>query len=286
MDHTLWTAQVESFDQFKAYQEHLGRNDRADVEREFAPKDRESTLVPGYCGLCRIDTEFLVDYQYSASSSDDLPLPNYRERLLCTHCHLNMRMRGTLHFFRDRLKEDGREAIYATEQVGPLFRSLSDEHRTVIGSEFLTDGTGAGEVNQSGIRHEDIVNLSFDSASLDYVLSFDVIEHVEDYRRGLREFYRCLRPGGSCLLTAPFDLGAESHLERARTVDGRLEHLLPPEYHGDPLDGSGILCFRTFGWQLLDDLRDVGFRSVVNHFYWSRSLGYFGGMPSLIVATK
>ena len=88
------------------------------------------------------------------------------------------------------------------------------------------------------------------------------------------------------MLTAPFDLEAESHLERARTRDGKVGHLLPPQYHGDPLDGGGILSSAPLVGKPSTRLRDVGFNRVVNHFYWSRPLGYVGGMPSLIVATK
>ena len=40
--------------------------------------------------------------------------------------------------------------------------------------------------------------------------------------------------------------------------DGRIEHLQPPEYHGDPL-GGGVLCFHHFGWDLLEALREAGF---------------------------
>ena len=52
--------------------------------------------------------------------------------------------------------------------------------------------------------------------------------------------------------------------------DGTIEHLHPPEYHGDPLDPGGCLCFHHFGWDLLDLLRDAGFRSVTAYSVWSR----------------
>jgi hypothetical protein len=38
--------------------------------------------------------------------------------------------------------------------------------------------------------------------------------------------------------------------------------LLEPEYHGDPLSSDGILCFYHFGWDLLEEFRRCGFRSV------------------------
>jgi len=40
-------------------------------------------------------------------------------------------------------------------------------------------------------------------ASLDLVLAIDIIEHVEDDRRALREIARVLAPGGNALITVP-----------------------------------------------------------------------------------
>lgn len=156
----------------------------------------------------------------------------------------------------------------------------------MIGSEYLRDGTQAGKKNSAGTRHEDGTSLTFDSESFDFVLSFDVLEHIPDYKSALLEIYRCLRPGGALILTVPFSLGSATNIERARIVNGQIEHLLPPEYHGDILDDGGALCFRHFGWELCDVLRECGFADAALHFYWSRELCLLGGWPFLIMATK
>ena len=44
--------------------------------------------------------------------------------------------------------------------------------------------------------------------------------------------------------------------------DGTVVHHSPPEYHGDPLRPAGALAFYHFGWKLLDEIRQVGFRRV------------------------
>ena len=51
---------------------------------------------------------------------------------------------------------------------------------------------------------------------------------------------------------------------------GTISHLLPPEYHADPL------CFYHFGWDLLDALRSLGFRDTLALIYWTGELGYLG----------
>jgi hypothetical protein len=68
-------------------------------------------------------------------------------------------------------------------------------------------------------------------------------------------------------------------------TDGSIEHLLPPEYHGDSTSAKGVLCFHHFGWDLLENLRSVGFSSAAVYLYWSCRRGYMGG-THLMCATK
>ena len=57
-------------------------------------------------------------------------------------------------------------------------------------------------------------------------------------------------------------------------ADGTIRHLLEPEYHGDPLNDDGVLCFYHFGWDLLDALRDAGFARAEIVFAWDPHYGY------------
>ena len=89
------------------------------------------------------------------------------------------------------------------------------------------------------------------------------------------------------VFTVPFSHGSADHIVRARMgADGAVEHLLPPEYHGNPLTTAGCLCFYHFGWKMLDELRRIGFVEAKAHFYWSQELGYLGGDQLLFLATK
>ncbi|HRQ65125.1 MAG TPA: methyltransferase domain-containing protein [Xanthomonadaceae bacterium] len=171
--------------------------------------------------------------------------------------------------------------IYVTEQVTPLYSWLAERFEHAVGSEFVGPEMSAGQLCPLGgrdVRHEDVTQLSFDSASIDHLLSFDVLEHVPDYRRALKEFARCIRHGGTLLLSAPFDMQSP-HIERRARVgaDGTIEHLTTPQYHGDPMNPDlGVLCYHTFGWSLLDELREVGFEDVRLLMVWSPERGYLG----------
>ena len=95
-----------------------------------------------------------------------------------------------------------------------------------------------------------------------------------------------MRPGGQLIFTVPFT-GAPDTLVRARVMpDGTISHLLPPEYHADPLTVDGCLCFYHFGWDLLDTLRSLGFVDVRALVYWSREYGYISGDPQMIFAAR
>lgn len=70
---------------------------------------------------------------------------------------------------------------------------------------------------------------------------------------------------------------AAVHLLRARLRDdGTVEHLVPPEYHGDPVRQAGCLAFHTFGWELLEEMRAAGFADVAAWQAWSPACGYLG----------
>lgn len=283
----LWTAKVNGHDEFASYFGHLAGvvPAREKFERSLLPEQVHSTMVAGYCGVCKRHSLFLLDRYFAHEQPDGEVVPNYRERLECQHCRLNTRMRGALQFLEEQgARSDS--AIYATEQISSLFRALASRYSHLVGSEYLRDGTAPGQSNAEGTRHEDGTALTFADDSFDYLLSFDVLEHIPDYMQALREMVRCLRPGGKLILTVPFAIDAPQHIERARIVNGEIEHILPPEYHGDILDDGGALCFRHFGWNLCEELRAAGFSDAALHFYWSRELCLLGGWPFLIVATK
>ena len=110
---------------------------------------------------------------------------------------------------------------------------------------------------------------------------------MPDYLSALAECYRCLAPNGCLVLSLPFRFNDQETVVRAQlTESGEIKHLKPPEYHGDPMSGDGVLCFYEFGWQLLDELRDIGFSKVWATNYWSTEKGYLGFGNMVFVAKK
>ncbi len=64
-------------------------------------------------------------------------------------------------------------------------------------------------VDIANLNHEP---LPYPDASFDVVTATEVIEHLEDFRRVVREIYRVLKPGGVCILSTPNILNLNSRL--------------------------------------------------------------------------
>jgi len=135
----------------------------------------------------------------------------------------------------------------------------------LIGCEYLGDTVPAGAlVEKAGIavRSENMMAFALESDALDIVMHFDVLEHVPDWRLGLRECWRVLRPGGIMLFTTPFYDGLERNIVRADWQEGKIRYLLPAAYHGNPLSSEGSLVYIHPSWEVFECLTSIGFGSV------------------------
>ena len=246
-------------------------DDRAVVELLASP----TQVLDGHCVVCDASARFHRTRSDAATGS-------LRESLRCARCGANARQRAAAAVLLDALPtERGASAarVYLTEQSGRFYRALRRRLPSLVGSEYASSRLRRLRLQGWLLRHglferlrfADVTSLPGDGKSggrsggtfwdgaFDAVVSLDVLEHVPDFRAALREFARVLRPGGRLVLTVPFHADAASTETVARIAgDGRVEHLQPPEYHGDPL-GGGVLCFHHFGWDLLDALREAGF---------------------------
>jgi len=87
--------------------------------------------------------------------------------------------------------------------VGMYVEHLAEFGGTIVGLEYDFERAA-----QAGQRSERIVNaageqLPFPAESFDLILSHEVIEHVQDDARAVREMVRALRPGGRLVLFCP-----------------------------------------------------------------------------------
>jgi SAM-dependent methyltransferase len=165
--------------------------------------------------------------------------------------------------------------------TGALLRYLQRHCRSVSTSEYL-EGVVPGS-SRNGVRCEDVQHLSYAEGSFDLCTSTEVFEHVPDDRAGLRELHRVLRPGGHLLFTVPLS-DCDETLERARRESSRVEHLLPPAYHGDRLNGPGsVLVYRDYGRDIVERVREAGFDEA---FLWTPPQAFHGHRRTVVVAAR
>lgn len=205
-----------------------------------------------------------------------------RDGMACIECGLNARVRAGIGLLQ-ALAPDAAD-VYITEQATPTYIWMQQHYPDIRGSEYQPDpvkreALAVQLANLGGhgtIDFEDVTRLSYASGSLDAVLSFDVLEHVPEYRAALREFARVLTPGGVLLATFPFTDQLCTIMRASVGADDVLTHLLEPEYHDDPISG-GTLCFYHFGWDVLEETRLAGFASAQMVMVWAPHQGLLYG---------
>lgn len=280
-------ARLRSLSDWQAHADPVRCRTRLEAERRLVPAAGSDFSVPGFCWIDRAPQDFAADFLYGGVE-EGARLPNWRERLTCPACGFNNRQRAAVHAFETELSPGPKAAIYLTEQVSPVYQWLKSRYPASVGSEYLGETLAPGSFDARGLRHEDVTQLSFAAGSFDFILSFDVFEHVPDYPAAFRECARVLRPEGRMLFTVPFLANSDSTLVRASVAeDGTITHTLPAEYHGDPVQPTqGVLCYQHFGWQMLDELRQAGFRDAWALAFHSFEYGYLGGEHLQFVAAR
>lgn len=285
---------VVELDGWEAFKKHAAK-----IKNEYERRVlREQALLPndgsdgfrtsGFCCVCGTHTRFLTSFMYSTGNTPDgRPMPNWREHMQCEHCGLVNRMRAALNALHIYAPPEPDSQIYITERLTKTYQWLAARYPKLQGSEYFGPSHQPGSI-VDGIRHKDVMNLSFAEGSFDRVLSFDVLEHVPDPDGAFRELCRVLKPGGMLIFSVPFSSDSATDIVRATLEeDGTITHHLPAEHHGNPVDPEGgALCFRYFGWEMLDKIRSVGFRNVRCLAYWSEEQGYLGREQYIFVATK
>lgn len=282
----LKISRIATYDEYLEYRDRMGEeyNLRRQAERALI-SNQSSFTIPGICFVCRCKVDLQVDFSFSYQVDGELA-PNWREHLTCPRCKLNNRMRAALHILDQECDVRRASRMYVTEQSTPLFRAIRAGYPNSTGSEYLGNTLPFGKTDKNGIRNESIANLTFSSNSFDEILSFDVLEHVPDFAKGFTECFRCLKPGGTLLFSVPFTKEPDTIVRAQIKSGGIISHLLPPEYHGDPLNAKGCLCFYNFGWDLLGSLGQVGFQDRYALFYWSREYGYIGNSDQYLFMAK
>lgn len=89
--------------------------------------------------------------------------------------------------------------------AGGNTRVLRERGWDALALEYSQDGAQIARERGLPVVRADALLLPFPDASLDLVVAFDVLEHIEDDARAAQEICRVLRPGSTALIAVPAD---------------------------------------------------------------------------------
>ena len=186
-----------------------------------------------------------------------------RDQLLCTKCGSIPRWRALHVVLKNEFPDWRTLSIHESSPGGAGSNKLAAECPGYIATHFFPDVPKGG--TKDGVRCENLEQQTFASASFDLVVTQDVFEHVLHPASAFAEVARTLKPGGAHVFTIPWYYWQKTRV-RAVSDGDEIRHLLPPEYHGNPIDAAGSLVVTEWGSDFLDYIeRCSGLKTTVHH---------------------
>lgn len=139
---------------------------------------------------------------------------------------------------------------------------------------------------RSGLRNENIENLTFPNEYFDIVITQDVFEHVLHPDRGFCEIARVLKKGGSHIFTVPLVKKMESSEICAIANDNGILLMRDPIYHGDDSGSKAALVTRLWGYDICEYIHEVSDLSTIVHEKNNRHHGILGEYTEVLISTK
>lgn len=226
----------------------------------------------GYCPVCEDQTWF---YWKGVRLRSD-----YR----CIRCGSNPRWRAIAFVLSTYFPNWPSLAIHESSPGGPTHALFERRCENYTPTHFYPDCKTGQMVR--GCRCEDLGKLTFADETFDLTITQDVFEHLPDPIAAFREIARTLRPGGAHVFTLPWNRG---HATQVRTkIDDReqVEHILPPVFHGNPIDDKGSLVFTDWGDDLFDTIFAATGMSTMIISIKDRSMAIDGAHREIFVCRK
>lgn len=168
-----------------------------------------------------------------------------RDDIRCVHCGSVERDRFLWNYLNDQTD------FFNTQPKNMLHiapeKCFENKFRQVLGNNYLT----ADLYNPNTMIKMDITGIQFKDETFDVIYCSHVLEHVDDDRKAMREFYRVLKNDGWAILLVPIctdttyeDPAITNPQERLKAF-GQEDHV------------------RLYGLDYVDRLRETGFNVKV-----------------------
>jgi len=213
----------------------------------------------GFCNICEKNTIFF--------EFDEWLRDNYK----CIRCGSIPRNRALINAINTFYPEWKNLKIHESSPGGPVSEYFSEKAIHYNSSHFYPD---VARGNYKGkYRSEDLTNLTFEGNSFYLFITSDVFEHVFNPDIAFREIARVLKPGGAHIFTMPW-YPSLSHSKRRAILNGqKIELVMEPVYHGNPIDEMGSLVTMDWGMDFCDFIYNSSGLATTVYLKKDRSLG-------------
>jgi|SRR6185369_5669566 len=225
----------------------------------------------GRCPVCDKSTFFIEEGEY------------LREHYRCYSCRSQPRNRALIQVLATHYPEYRSFRIHESSPCGPASEKIARDCPGYIPTQFFPD-TLSGE-SRNGVRCENLECMTFPDNYFDLVITQDVVEHVMHPDRAFADIARTLKPGGAHLFTVPI-FSRKKTLVRALDVDGVIQFIEEPDYHGNPVDDKGSLVFREWGEDIVDFIQESSGLATSVYMMRDRNLGIDGQFLEVLVSRK
>ncbi len=226
----------------------------------------------GYCTVCSKGVFFIKVG------------PWLRDQYLCSECHSIPRNRALIKVLEDQFPAWRELQIHESSPSGPASDKIQRECRGLVRSQYFAD-VPRGEF-LDGYRSEDLQALTFPDESFDLVISQDVFEHVLRPELAFAEIARTLKQNGAHVFTVPYFRGKKTVVRAKAGKTGAIEHLMEPDYHGNPIDPNGSLVVTEWGDEICDFILEASGMTTTIFSFDDASLGLEAWSLDVFVSRK
>ncbi|MFC6791472.1 class I SAM-dependent methyltransferase [Methylobacterium komagatae] len=238
------------------------------------------TVIRGHCSICEKDTTF------------EMRRPSAWRSLTCMECASASRNRA-LWLAISRACPGWREK--AVHEGSPGYdivsRRLAAECKNYTASQYDTGRELGSIVTETRLpcgkySVQDFEKQTFDDEVFDLVVTQDVFEHIFNPASAIAEIARTLKPGGLTIMSVPVIRAFQPSRRRARITGGRVEHILEPIYHGNPVSGDGSLVTIDWGLDIAAQLSAASGMYFVMQTFENMDLGIRDEVNQILVGRK
>ncbi len=215
------------------------RKYRSRVEERLRPIVLESR---GVCPVCERKSTFVARD------------PWLRDHFRCKRCGSIPRERALMWVLTQRFPKWREMTIHESSPNRSASKRFAAKCSGYIPTQFIPDqslGSASGNY-----RCENLEQLTFPDESIDLHITQDVFEHILRPKLAIREVARTLKVGGAHIFTVPLvNKEVPTRMRVEVKESGEILHLLPPEYHRNPINATGSLVTVDWGYDICEIIK-------------------------------